>query len=355
MERKTILVAALNWGLGHATRCIPIINALQAQGVQVVLASDGAALALWREHYPQLHWVALPSYNIHYPSSNMVWNIVRQLPHILKAIRTEKKQVATIIQQYAIDAIISDNRYGLRSTTVPSVFVGHQLHLALPYWVIPPLVNALHQRFITAFDACWVPDRAGVDNLAGSLAHPPLRHTQYLGALSRFSAVVPLPPKWDILAVLSGPEPQRQYLEAALQEQLLALPYKSLIVRGKPSSQQLEQIGLQLYQQDFMPQAALQTAFAQSQWVVTRSGYSTLLDLAALQVAPPLLIPTPGQTEQEYLAQRLAQQGRCITQQQSQLDVKAGIEALSKLKLNPLTPPSISSLEQIIQEWLPTI
>lgn len=352
MEHKTILVAALNWGLGHATRCIPIIDALQAKGVQVVLASDGAALALWRAHYPQLPWVELASYNIQYPSGNMIWNIARQIPQILKAIRAEKQQTAAIIQKYAIDAIISDNRYGLRAATVPSVFVGHQLHLILPYWVIPPMVNALHQRLIAAFDACWVPDRAGADNLAGKLAHPPLNNTQYLGTLSRFSAVAPLPPQWDILVVLSGPEPQRQYLEAALQEQLSTLPYKSLIVRGKPSSQQLKQIGPQLYQQDFMSQAALQATFAQSQWLITRSGYSTLLDLAALQVAPPLLIPTPGQTEQEYLAERLAQQGRCITQKQDQLDVKTGIAALSKLTPHPLTPPSISSLEQVLQQWL---
>jgi UDP:flavonoid glycosyltransferase YjiC (YdhE family) len=219
---------------------------------------------------------------------------------------------------------------------------------------MPPLVNALHQRLIRAFDACWVPDRAGADNLAGSLAHPPLPNTQYLGAISRFSAVAPLPHQWDILVVLSGPEPQRQYLEAALKEQLSALPYKSLMVRGKPSRQQLEQIGPQLYQQDFMSQAALQTAFAQSQWVVTRSGYSTLLDLAALQVAPPLLIPTPGQTEQEYLAQRLAEQGRCITQEQAQLDIKAGIEALSQLKPPALTPPSTARLEQVLEQWLAT-
>ena len=314
---KTILVGALNWGLGHATRCIPIINALQQRGLQVVLAGDGAALALWREQYPTLPWVSLPSYNIHYPSTNMVWNMARQLPQIIKAIRLEREQTATLIQTHAIDAIISDNRYGLRQRGIPSVFVSHQLHLALPTWVIPPLINRLHQRYIGAFDRCWVPDRAGIDNLAGALAHPALAGVEYIGALSRFTPVEALEKEWDVLAVLSGPEPQRQYLETALREQLLALPYKSLLVRGKPNNQQREWLGAGVYQQDFMPQAALQAAFAQSQWVIARSGYSTLLDLAALQISKAFLIPTPGQTEQQYLAQRLAGLGRCIQQTQA--------------------------------------
>lgn len=355
MSNKTILVGALNWGLGHATRCIPIINALQQRGVQVVLAADGAALALWREHYPALPWVALPSYNIHYPSANMVWNIARQLPQLLKAIRLERQQVPALVQQYSIDAIISDNRYGLRQAGLPCVFVSHQLHLALPKWVVPPLVNALHQRYIRAFDGCWVPDRAGEDNLAGALAHPAVAGAQYVGALSRFSPVENLPQEWDVLAVLSGPEPQRQYLEAALKEQLLTLPYKSLIVRGKPSQQQRQQLGEQVYQQDFMPQAALQQAFGQSRLLIARSGYSTLLDIAALQFPRALLVPTPGQTEQEYLAQRLAQQGRCITQKQQALNLEEGLIALENLAPVSLSLPDSIDLNAAIEALLSSL
>lgn len=355
MHQKTILVGALNWGLGHATRCIPVIDALQEQGAKVVLASDGGALDLWREHYPSLPWVELPSYNIHYPSTNMVWNMARQLPQIWKAIQQEQQQVGAIVEQFGVEGIISDNRYGLRKKGLPAVFMSHQLHLKLPFWVGPPLVNALHQQYISAFDACWVPDRAGVPNLAGALAHPPIEGGQYVGALSRFSPIAELDKKWEVLAVLSGPEPQRQYLEDALKEQLLALPYKSLLVRGKPSQQIVQQWGEQLYIQDFMPQAALQTAFAQSQWIIARSGYSTLLDLAALQIPKALLIPTPGQTEQEYLAQHWAQQGHCIYQTQAQLDLKTGLAQLAQLAPQPPIPPSSNLLQQTIQTWLSSI
>lgn len=355
MTCKTILIGALNWGLGHATRCIPIINALQARGLQVILASDGAALDLWREHYPSLPWVELPSYDIQYPSSNMVWNMLWQLPKIKRAICSEYQQTATIVEEHAIDAIIADNRYGLRHVDRPSIFISHQLHLALPCWVLPPLVNALHQRYIKAFDACWVPDEAGANNLAGDLAHPAIHGVEYIGALSRFLPIQPLEQQWDVLAVLSGPEPQRQYFEDALKEQLLALPYKSLLVRGKPSCQKRQQIGELLYQQDFMHQAALQQAFGESRWVIARSGYSTLLDLATLQVPRALLVPTPGQTEQEYLALRLAQQGRCVSQKQASLNLKRGLEELENL--SPVSSSMVGSqvLEAAIDKLLKKI
>ncbi len=349
----TILVAALHWGLGHATRCIPIIEALQARGVTVVLAADGAALELWRAHYPELPAVELPSYGIRYPSSNMVWNMARQLPSILKAIRLERQKTKQLVDDYQLDALISDNRYGVRDARVPSIFVSHQLHLPLPVWVVPPLFNALQQRYIKAFDGCWVPDREGENNLAGKLAHPPFSEKiTYVGALSRFSPIVASTPQWDVLAVLSGPEPQRQYFETALREQLLALPYRSLIVRGKPRSQVRRLLGAQVYQQDFMPQAALQQAFGESRYIIARSGYSTILDLEALQVPRALLVPTPGQTEQEYLAQRLAAQGRYGTQTQAQLSLQQALPALDDLRPSLLRVSSSEALHQAIDRLL---
>ncbi len=347
------MVGALHWGLGHATRCIPIIDALLAQGARVVLASDGAALALWREQYPQLTAVELPSYGIRYPSNSMVRNIARQLPQLVKAIRLEQQMLPQLLRQHTVQAVISDNRYGLYSAQLPTVFISHQLHLPLPVWLAPPLWNAWHQRLIRNFDVCWVPDRAGADNLAGKLAHPPpAGRVDYVGALSRFSPVQKLEKKWDILAVLSGPEPQRHYFEAALVEQLMELPYRSLVVRGRPSSEQRLQVGAQVYRQDFMPQVALQRAFGESRFVIARSGYSTLLDLAALGISRALLVPTPGQTEQEYLARRQAAQGRAVVQQQGRLDLAAGIKALNTLKTNSTSAFKTDELDQAVTALL---
>lgn len=321
----TVLVAPLNWGLGHATRCIPIIDALLAQGAQVVLASDGQALTLLHHHYPTLPTLTLPPYGIRYPKRSMVYNMLGQLPRITRALYLERQKTATIVQQYGIDAIISDNRYGVYHPKVPSVVVTHQLHLQLDAaWMRRPVNGALH-RLLRHFDACWVPDVMGSPNYSGALGHPALQGlpTTYVGALSRFAPISAGPKEWDVLAVLSGPEPQRQYLEQALLEQLVELPLRALLVRGRPSSTQRQLVGPQLYQQDFMPQTALQQAFGSSQLVVVRSGYSTVLDLATLGCPQVLFVPTPGQPEQEYLAERLIQYKGYQAQTQDALDLKA--------------------------------
>lgn len=356
MAAPTILVAPLYWGLGHATRCIPVIDALLWAGAKVVLASDGGALDLLREQYPELPAVELPAYGIRYPSRHMVYHMARQLPRIRRAILLERRKTASIVRDYGIDAIISDNRYGVRHTGVPSVLLTHQLHLQLsPPW-LKRLTNALLHRVLRGFDACWVPDQSGPFNLAGALAHPALPDlpTTYLGVLSRLERQPATPLEWDVLAVLSGPEPQRQYLEEALLQQLQALPLRALIVRGKPSSQERRQVGEQLYVQDFMPQVPLQAAMSRSRLLVARSGYTTLMDLVVLGCTQVLLVPTPGQPEQEYLAQRLAAQGFYTHQAQDGLDLAAAWAKVVSTNAAPLLlPPSDAlPLDQFIGQFL---
>lgn len=352
----TVLVAPLNWGLGHATRCIPIIDALLAQGAQVVLASDGDALALLHHHYPRLPALELPTYGIRYPKRSMVYNMLRQLPRIARVLSLERQKTATIVQAYGIDAIISDNRYGVYHPQVPSVMVTHQLHLQLDTaWMRRPVNGTLH-RLLRRFDACWVPDVAGMPNYSGALGHPALQGlpTTYVGALSRFAPSCTEPTKWDVLAVLSGPEPQRQYLEQALMEQLRELPLRALLVRGRPSNTQRQLVAPQLYQQDFMPQADLQQAFASSQLVVVRSGYSTVLDLATLGCPQVLFVPTPGQPEQEYLAKRLIQHQGYQAQAQDALDLKTAWQQVSSFSLSPVvhSPFLKGTLDRAVQQLL---
>ena len=83
---KRILVAPLNWGLGHATRCIPIIRALKAHNFEPVIASDGAALQLLKKEFPDLEHVELPSYNITYPKNGKRFKskLISETPDDLK-------------------------------------------------------------------------------------------------------------------------------------------------------------------------------------------------------------------------------------------------------------------------------
>lgn len=326
---KNILVAVLNWGLGHATRCIPIINELERQGANVILASDGDALLLLQQEYPHLKTVELPPYNIHYKGNNMFLNIAPQVPKILKAIRLERKKLDSIIEEYKITTIISDNRYGMYHNAVFSVFLTHQLNIQIPNKWVESMVAKYNHYFIQKFDQCWVPDHASEPSLAGDLAHnTPLKNVHYLGPLSRMSKLSKKIKKQDVIVVLSGPEPQRTYLEEKIIAQAKLLPYHFLIVGGKPKTMEKKTLAFNIQWQSFMDARHLQTAISESDVVIARSGYSTVMDLVAMGCSKVLLVPTPGQSEQEYLATRLAKKGFCITENQDALDLEKNIDDL---------------------------
>lgn len=328
-----VLVAPLHWGLGHATRCVPIIEALLARGFEVVLASDGAALLVLREHFPQCEWVELPSYGIRYDSGSMVWNMAKQLPRILRAMRLERLKLDNIIDTHKINAVISDNRYGFFSRRVPVIFVTHQLYIRVPCWM-RWLVSAVNRRLIGRCAACWVPDEADEHlSLSGELSHPAWSGVRYVGALSRLGeSTRALPCRAGfVLIVLSGPEPQRSFLEAELREQvanLLGAGYEVLLVLGKVGlSGQWAELAAGFWVCDYLGAEELAAAMGGARVVVARSGYSTLMDVQAMGVRHLLLVPTPGQTEQEYLAERLRVQGRAAVEKQGSLDMLRGVVA----------------------------
>jgi len=296
--KKKILIAPLNWGLGHATRCIPIIKALEENGFEPIIASDGVALALLKKEFPNLLSIELPAYNIQYAEKgkNFKWKLALQMPKMMLAIKKEKSKINKIIENYEIDGIISDNRLGVYSSKVPSVFITHQLNVlsGKTSW----LTTKLHSRYISKFDACWVPDVAGAENLSGKLGHP----ETYIGPLSRIEKKS-LPIKYDIMVLLSGPEPQRTLLEKKLIKELENSSKEILFVKGiVESQQQIEKVNSITYY-NFMNSEELSTAFNESEFVVCRSGYTTVMDLAKLE-KKAFFIPTPGQYEQEYLAKK---------------------------------------------------
>lgn len=330
MKKSTnILVAVLNWGLGHATRCIPIINSLEAQGATVILASDGDALLLLQQQYPHLRSIELPTYGIHYKGNNMFLNIAPQVPKILNAIYLERKKLESIIEEYKITAIISDNRYGMYDKQITSIFLTHQLNIQVPNRFLEFIVAKCNHYFIQKFDYCWVPDNPKEPSLAGILSHnTQLKNVHYLGPLSRMPKLSKQTLKWDVIVVLSGPEPQRTYLEEKIIEQATKLSYQFLIVGGKPASVETKQLAENIQWESFMNAEALHIALSKSKLVVARSGYSTVMDLVAMGCQKVLLIPTPGQSEQEYLAARLEEKGRFIAEDQNTLNLSKAINSL---------------------------
>lgn len=228
-----ILLAALDWGLGHATRCIPIIRYLIEQGCEVIIAAEGKQTNLLQLEFPNLQFVYLRGYRLQY--SNNRWKtivkIIAQIPKIVYAIRFEHQWLKRFAKQQRIDAVISDNRYGFYLSKVPSILITHQINIQTPFGKAGNiLINRLNARAIQAFDSCWVPDLAGVDNFGGDLSHPstdPAFPVRYVGPLTRFNLAKSDYDPELVLVLLSGPEPQRHILEDKILKQVAGISKKS--------------------------------------------------------------------------------------------------------------------------------
>ncbi len=301
-------MAPLNWGLGHATRCIPIIKALQEYGFVPILAGDGDSLKLLRKEYPSLSYYELPSTSVAYTKhrSLLKYKLLTQAPKLLKAMALEKEKIQKIHQKENLSGIISDNRFGVRSKDVPSIYLTHQLKVLSGKTSF--LSTTLHQQLIMKFDQCWVPDYNS-NGLAGELSKPQdqIESIKYIGPLSRFKRN-PLEKKWDIIAVLSGPEPQRSLLERKLLNILEAFSGKSLIIQGLMGDKQTQQQIGKTTITNFMLHKELRDTIEAGRLILSRSGYSSIMDLEALE-ARAFFIPTPGQYEQEYLATHFQELG----------------------------------------------
>lgn len=332
-----VLIAALDWGMGHATRCVPLIRHYLEQGNEVVLASNGTAASFFADYFPELELrTDLPAYAIQYPSSGaMTFAMMRQAPRILSVIREEEAWLNINQKTEKWDRIISDNRYGLHDPSVESVLITHQLYIQAPFFA-KPLLNYQVRQWARPFDAIWIPDFSGPNNLSGVLSHgdKPFPKAEFISPLSRFKDIpTGAPPKEipDVLALISGPEPQRSLLSTRLIELFHKTGANAVVVGGQPgSTNALRQGNVMCY--PHLPDRELAQLILFSKIIICRSGYSTLMDLHALG-RKALLIPTPGQTEQEYLASYHTLKHGFTSLQQKHLEVAMLAERLQTLQL----------------------
>jgi uncharacterized protein (TIGR00661 family) len=351
--KARVLIAPLEWGLGHATRCIPIISQLLSQKCEIFIAAERATYYLLKDEFPTVNFLLLKGYRIKLSKLKglLFWKIAGQLPKIIFAIYKENKWLKKSINQYKIDAVISDNRFGLYNQAVPCIYLTHQLLIKTGNIISDRIAQRIHYFFINKYQQCWVPDFEK-DNLAGKLSHPFIvpENVKYIGAFSRLTKIEEIKKTYDLLILLSGPEPQRTIFEKILLNNLKTYNGKVLFVRGLPGNDELIQSENSLVEiVNHLPGEKLGKALQQAEIVICRSGYTTIMDLVKLN-KKAILIPTPGQTEQEYLAQSLMKKKVFFSVEQKTFDLN---KVLRKVRGFNFAPP-VFDMEQyktIINEF----
>ncbi len=274
------------------------------QGFNPIIASDGNALLFLQKEFPDIKSVELPSYKIRYPKNGnfLKWKLISNFPHMLRTMKAEQKKVQQLVESENLIGIISDNRFGVRSDKIPSVFITHQLNVLSGSTTF--ISTKLHQKIIAKFDECWIPDVDSEKNYSGKLSKSSKIKTQkFIDVLSRFKKKQ-LPIKYNLLVLLSGIEPLRSQLEEKLISELKNYKENVLFVKGIVSEKQETIIKDNITFINYLLTDELGKAISQSEIVLARSGYSTIMDLAVLK-KKAFFIPTTGQFEQEYLAKHL--------------------------------------------------
>jgi len=331
------LICPLDWGLGHAVRDIPLIRLLIQNHYQVIIAADGLPAELLKKEFPDVLFVKYSSKRLNY-SKIVPFEIkmAMQIPKILYGIYQEHQIIKKIAKKYQPDLIISDNRYGAYIQGIPSVFITHQLYPKLPKYlsILQNFVASILHHFIKTFDLCMIPDVESTPNLSGTLSHG---HTEqlnirYIGPISRFeNHNKQINEQYEIAAILSGPEPQRSILEQILLKQLNETNFRTIVVGGKHGDSRIKKIG----KIDYVEQLCalkLEQLILKTPIIITRSGYTSVMDLIKIKKSA-ILIPTPRQTEQEYLAEYLSEVGYFVSYRQKSINISSAVENF--LNFNP--------------------
>ena len=313
-----ILVAPLNWGLGHASRCVPLVQRLLNEGHEVILGGDGESLTLLRKHFPKLRYTYLAPLNLRYSKGQrQVWAMIKAMPQLLKWSIQDHLMLKSLLREEPIDQVISDNRFGLYNKQTECIYMTHQLHIMLPRgwrWA-EGIASRMHARIYARYNKVWVPDYEDPQqNLAGDLSHNGAQ-VEYIGPLSRFEISkyrdLEISKQYDIVAVLSGLEPHRTLLENEIIARYKDSAEQVLIIQGlmhRPNTR-IKRGNLTIV--PYMGDKELVSALLGAKHIIARSGYSTIMDLEALgRMDKAELIPTPGQPEQEYLAAYFAKKSQ---------------------------------------------
>lgn len=344
MNPGKVFYAVLNMGLGHATRSLPIIKEFIDRNWQLLIGSNGRSLEFLKRELPTTKFIVTPDYQISYSRSNfLIPKLIPQISRIFQKIKEEKRLCDKIVAGFSPDLIISDHCYGMHHSNIRNYFLSHQIYFAIPqpFQFLSPLVSRFNHSFHRKYDKVIIPDlyENGNGLLSGKLSNTPSIEGKYYyaGILSSIRKQVPNE-KVHLLVSISGPEPQRTIFEEIILKQIDKIIGKKIIVLGKSEKDKIiiDEDDLKVY--THLPRCDMEKLLNQAELIITRPGYSTLMELAELgKIA--LLVPTPGQTEQQYLANRMKEKGWFYFVDQKRLNLARDIE-IAKTHSGLLKPNS---------------
>jgi UDP:flavonoid glycosyltransferase YjiC (YdhE family) len=323
-----VFVSPLNWGLGHSTRDIPIIEELLRRGHEVTIGTSGNALALLKRECPECNFITFKDYPAPYSDSRFFLpSFIAGIPGLLRAFAVERKRLEQILAENKLDMIISDNRMCVYSSLIPSYFISHQLRYSMPGYLYPLELMTIpfNSFFHSKFEGVIVPDidpQGGSKNLSGKLCRANLnvtkRRVYYAGILTSTKKMA-VAEDLDYLAIVSGPEPQRTRLEEIVMKQVQTLPGEKVVLLGSPQKDSHQKVDGHTTVHSYVSTEEKAVLMNRARFIITRSGYTTMMELAELDKKHGLFTPTPGQTEQEYLSRYYARQGWFLSRSQYKL------------------------------------
>jgi hypothetical protein len=355
----SVLFTPLNWGLGHAMRDIPVIKTLLDHDHDVTVAACGNALAVLQREFPSCRFIEFEDYPSPYSSGRFFLpKLSMYLPVLLHAIARERKGISQILSRDHYDLIISDNRLGVYSSHIPSLFITHQLHFHLPpaLWPVELFTPVLNQYHHGKFDRIIVPDNPpGPLSLAGKLSRP---DSDISRSRAFFSGILTSIPKkavsedLDYLVLISGPEPQRTRLEEILLPMARELDGNSVILLGSPQKKYEVTGSGNCSIRTYITNEEKADLMNRATFVICRSGYTTMMELAELKKRAGLFIPTPGQTEQEYLSWYYEKKGWFFSQDQYHLNLPGDISTAGKYAGFPEMPSTDENVRCLYKNLL---
>lgn len=360
-KRFNILICPLEWGLGHATRMIPLVRKLREMNHNIIIGSGEEHLSLFRYEIPGLTYINFPGFKPGYSRFLPQYlSLLFKIPILLYHIIKEHSGLKKIIEKYAVDIVISDNRFGLWNMNVTSVYVTHMPLIPLPKFLklLEPAGVLLHRMIIRKYSFCFIPDLPGDMNLSGRLSHgiklPD--NIRYIGILSRFINLEQIPKENQVsfhhnTVILSGPEPQREILKQKLITILKNQEPNTIMFEGNPGKSGVSAQDGNIMFYSHLPAVRMKEIIEESDSIITRSGYTTIMELVSLNCTA-LIIPTPGQTEQEYLAKYLSEKGWFYTVSQGEIKDRISLRARQGTWQNEINTQSCILLDLALKEML---